>query len=232
MKRKIESPPSSLTGRVKIWDAPIRLFHWLIVVLIALAWWTAENGQMPWHKRLGYSIAGLLLFRLYWGMVGASTARFSGFVRGPVSVARYVGGLFRRPSAAGAPGHNPLGGWSVVALLGVMSAIVGFGLFSVDVDGEESGPLADRVSFDVGRLAAHWHHLLFNGLLALIGLHLCAIAFYAVVKRDNLVGPMITGRRKAAADTEGAVTAPLWRLLVGTALGVAFAIILAKGFRI
>ena len=155
MKRKTEAAPLASTVRIKVWDAPIRLFHWLIVILIALAWWTAENDQMLWHKRLGYSIAGLLLFRLYWGVVGASTARFSNFVKGPLEVVRYAGGLFKRPSDAGPPGHNPMGGWSVVALLGLMSAIVGFGLFSVDVDGEESGPFADRVSFDTGRLAAH-----------------------------------------------------------------------------
>jgi cytochrome b len=237
VKRTTEASGARIGARapIQVWDAPIRLFHWLIVVLIALAWWTAQNGQMQWHKRLGYAIAGLLLFRLYWGVVGISTARFSRFVKGPATVARYARGLLKRPSIAGPPGHNPMGGWSVIALLGAIGGIVGLGLFSVDVDGEESGPFADRVSFEAGRFAAHWHHLLFNGLLALIVLHLCAVAFYAVVKRDNLIGPMITGKRRAETEaeteTEGAVTAPLWRLFLGAALGVAFAVMLALGFK-
>jgi cytochrome b len=226
------SEPAQAGRRVRIWDRPTRLFHWLIVVLIALAWWTAQNGQMQWHKRLGYAIAGLLVFRLYWGIVGGSTARFASFLKGPGAVARYAAGLLKRPSTVGPPGHNPMGGWSVAALLAVMAAVVGFGLFTVDVDGEESGPLADRISFDAGRFAAHWHHQLFNGLLALIAIHLLAIAFYAVVKRHNLIGPMLTGRGRAAEGAGDLRSASAWRLGLGAVLAALFAVALARGFRL
>ena len=225
-------PAKASTVRVRIWDRPTRLFHLLIVVLIGLAWWTAQIGQMQWHKRLGYGIAGLLLFRLYWGLAGGSTARFSSFLKGPVTVARYAAGLFRRPSDIGPPGHNPMGGWSVAALLAVMGTVVGLGLFTVDVDGEESGPFADRISFDAGRVAAHWHHLLFNGLLALIGVHLFAIAFYAVVKRHNLLGAMITGQGRAGQGSQDVRPAGIWRLGVGMVLAAVFAVALGKGFKV
>ncbi len=222
--------PRRLTGEtatVRVWDGPIRIFHWSLAVLLPLAWWTAQQGQMGWHRLIGYAIAGLLAFRLWWGVAGGSTARFAGFVKGPRTVARYAASLFRG-SEPGPPGHNPMGGWSVLALLTLLIAEVGLGLFSVDVDGEASGPLADRVSFDAGRFAAHWHHLLFNGLLALIGLHLCAIAFYAAVKRDNLIGPMLTG---VGARGEGFRPAARWRLWAGLALAGGVALALAKGLK-
>ena len=224
-------PASTPRERVRIWDLPVRLFHWVIVVLIALAWWTAENDQLRWHLLIGDAIAGLLVFRLCWGLFGSSTARFSHFLKGPNAVARYAAGLFRRPAQVGPPGHNPMGGWSVVALLALMAAIVGLGLFSVDVDATASGPLADHVSFDHGRVAAHWHHLLFDGLLAFIALHLLAIAFYTLAKRDNLVGPMITGRKSMVEG--GGLRSGRWPLLLFAAgLGVVVAAFLLNGAKI
>jgi cytochrome b len=234
VKRKTElasKAPAAKAARLRVWDRPVRLFHWAIVILIALAWWTAKQGEMTWHRPIGYAIAGLLAFRLWWGVAGGSTARFSDFVKGPRAVAAYARSLARPDPDPGPPGHNPMGGWSVVALLGVLIAEVGLGLFSVDVDGDASGPLADRVSFETGRLAAHWHHWLFNGLLGLIGLHLCAIAFYALVKRDNLVGPMLTGSKPAPPGTKGLVGAPWWRFWMGVALAVVVAGALASGLR-
>jgi cytochrome b len=126
----------------------------------------------------------------------------------------------------GLPGHNPLGGWSVLALLGGVLAIIGFGLFAEDVDGEQSGPLAGRISFDAGRAASHWHHQAFNVLLGLIALHLCAIAFYALVKRDNLLGPMLTGRKAGVEPV--AVAAPIWRLALSVGVGLATAFALPR----
>jgi len=183
---------------VRVWDAPTRWVHILIIVLIGLAWWTESHDQMDWHIRIGCALLGVVLFRLAWGVVGAPTARFASFVRGPRTVWRYATKLVRGRVSEEGVGHNPMGGWSVVALLGVMAAEIGVGLFCVDVDGLESGPLADHVSFQAGRAAAHWHTVLFNVLLALIALHLCAIAFYGVVRRENLIGPMLTGRKRVA----------------------------------
>ena len=226
--------PAALRTEAKrapqVWDLPVRLFHWLLVALIAGAWWTADHGQMQIHRPIGYAIAGLLAFRLWWGVAGSSTARFSGFVKGPRAVVRYAVALARGGDAPGPPGHNPMGGWSVVGLLSLLTAEVGLGLFSVDVDGVESGPLADRVSFEAGRLAAHWHHWLFNGLLALIALHLLAIAAYAL-RRDNLLGPMLTGR-KASAAAPGLRPAAPWRLWAGIILGLLAAVALAKGLKL
>ncbi len=181
---------------VRVWDAPTRWVHGLIILLIGLAWWTESHDLMDWHIKIGCALLGVIVFRLAWGVFGGANARFKNFVRGPRTVLNYAAKLARSDPSESGLGHNPMGSWSVVALLGVMAAEVGFGLFCVDVDGLESGPLADRVSFHVGRAAAHWHTLLFNVLLALIALHLCAIAFYAVVRRENLIGPMLTGRKR------------------------------------
>ncbi|MHB8284960.1 MAG: cytochrome b/b6 domain-containing protein [Caulobacteraceae bacterium] len=215
--------------RIRIWDAPTRLVHWAIVILVALAWWTEAHDQMPQHLLCGYALLGVVLFRLIWGVLGSSTARFSGFVRGPVTVARYAGKLVRG-QASFVLGHNPMGGWSVVALLAVLAGIVGFGLFCVDVDGVESGPLAGRVSFDAGRAAAHWHHQLFNALLALIALHLCAIAYYAIFRRDDLVRPMLTGSRAAPDGTAPMQPAGWPRLIVSAVIAAAIAVWASKGF--
>jgi cytochrome b len=191
------SAPGAVSGRVvRVWDAPTRWVHGLIILLIGLAWWTERHDQMDWHIRIGCALAGVVLFRGVWGVIGSATARFSSFVRGPSAVLVYAANLFRRGAADGVVGHNPMGGWSVVALLGVIAAEVGVGFFCVDVDGLESGPLSNLVSFQAGRAAAHWHTVLFNVLLGLIALHLCAIAFYAVVRRENLIWPMVTGRKR------------------------------------
>jgi cytochrome b len=207
-----------------VWDLPTRLFHWPIAGLFAFSWYTAETGRMDWHRLSGETILGLLLFRLVWGFAGGSTARFAHFVRGPGTVLAYLRG------AKTGPGHNPLGGYSVIALLLVLCTQVGSGLFAVDVDGLESGPLSYLVDFDRGRQAAHIHHLCFNLLLALVGLHILAVLFYLVVRRRNLIGPMLTGRdRTLAAGEEGLRPAsPLWLLLaIVVAAGLAWWI--AKG---
>jgi cytochrome b len=218
-------------ARVGVWDAPVRIVHWLIALAMPALWWTAERDQLEWHRRLGYLVLALVVFRLIWGFAGASTARFAGFVRGPRAVADYARRLIRGERVE-TVGHNPMGGWSVVALIGLLTAEVALGLFSVDVDGLESGPLSALVSFDAGRLAAHWHHWLFNALLALIGLHLTAIAFYGLVKRDNLVRPMLTGSRPAADGAAQPMTAaPAWRALVAAAGAAALAVWIARGLR-
>jgi len=181
--------------RVRIWDLPVRLFHWCLVVLVSAAWYTAQIRAIQWHRAVGYAIATLVLFRLLWGFVGSTTARFAHFVRGPHALWTYARRelLVRRASLSA--GHNPLGGWNVVALLLLLSLQVGLGLFTVDVDGVASGPLSRWVSFDAGRRAAGLHHVIFNALLALIGLHLAALVYYRVHKRESLVRIMLTGVR-------------------------------------
>lgn len=216
--------------RVRVWDWPVRIVHWLIVAGVAALWWTGEHDQLDWHERIGFGVLGLVVFRVLWGFMGGSTSRFRNFVKGPRTVAAYAGRLARGESGPSF-GHNPMGGWSVVALLAVLAAEVGLGLFAVDVDGISPGPLARLVDFDTGRAAAHWHHLAFNALLALIALHLAAVAFYVLVKRENLLGPMLTGRRKASGLADSLVSAPLWRGLLAALIAMLLTIWIARGLR-
>jgi cytochrome b len=200
--------------RVRVWDAPTRIVHWALVLLVGASWWTAENGVMDWHRYSGYSMLGLLIFRIYWGFAGGSTARFSSFVRGPRRTLAYLRSLRDQNKPPAVPGHNPLGAWSVLALLALLLTQVGLGLFAVDVDGIESGPLSAFVSFDAGRQLAEWHEDLFNVLLFFIGLHLVAVLFYLLARRQNLIGAMVHGR--ATYEVNGDVQfAPAWRVVLG-----------------
>ena len=148
------------------------------------------------------------------------TARFSRFVKGPGDVLSYTGNLFR-PNYRASFGHNPLGALSVIAILLALIAQVVLGLFASDTDGLESGPLSPYVSYEFSQDAAALHEDAFNILLIIIGLHIAAIVFYLVAKRVNLIGPMITGSRKAV-DVEGPASGiapvPLWRFLLGVTI--------------
>jgi cytochrome b len=186
--------PASGAVPVKLWDLPVRLIHWSFVALLPALWWTSHDGNMSTHKLLGYVLMGLIIFRAIWGIVGSETARFRDFIKGPRAVASYVSGLSKGEKAPGL-GHNPLGGWSVVALLCLLASEAGFGLIAQDVDGIESGPLARYVSYDTADWARGWHSILFDALLVAIAVHIAAIVFYLVVKRDNLIAPMISGRK-------------------------------------
>jgi cytochrome b len=207
-------------SRVQVWDLPTRLFHWLIVALFAFSWWTSEHDHFDWHAWSGYAILTLLLFRIAWGFVGSTTARFSNFLRGPRAVLAYARHLFDRSSPA-TPGHNPMGGWSVMALLLLLLTQIVLGLFAVDVDGVDSGPLNYLVSFDTGRAAAHLHSLVFNLLLVFTGLHVAFIAFYLVYKRENLVSAMLVGAKlipQAAAQSLKFFS--IWRALLCLAIAL------------
>lgn len=213
--------------RIRLWDLPVRLIHWSLVVLLAALWWTWHSGRTPLHEKLGYITLGVLLFRLYWGVFGSSTARFSHFVKGPRQIAAYVRGTSRANI-----GHNPLGALSVILLLGLMMVEVGFGLFAQDVDAEESGALARFVSYDTADWARGWHAALFNEILAVVALHVLAIFFYLVVKRDNLVGPMVTGRKSFEEQVAQPAMASLTRALIGIVISGAIAWWVSAGLRI
>lgn len=217
--------PAAARRAIPVWDAPIRLFHWLLVLLIVFSWWSADARRMDWHRYSGYVVLGLLAFRILWGGVGSSTARFAGFVRSPAATLRYL-----RGEKAGV-GHNPLGAWSVLAMLGLLALQVGLGLFAVDVDGFESGPLSDRVSFEAGRQAAEWHHLVFNALLAVVMLHVTAIVAYLVFRRDNLIWPMISGSRRGGEGDGPMKPGSRLALFLSVALAALAAWAAAKGFR-
>jgi cytochrome b len=207
-----------LTGaKVAVWDLPTRLFHWTIVLLVPALWATHALDQMDLHILLGEIMLGLIMFRLIWGVIGSSTARFSGFLRGPGTVLRHLRGR----DAAEAFGHNPAGGWSVAAMLLLLAVQVGLGLFASDEDNLYSGPLARHVTEESSHILRDRHETLFYILLGFILLHVGAVLYYLLVKRDNLVGPMVTGRRDAPASGAAMIGAPLWRFLLAAGLAAA-----------
>jgi len=224
----VSADQKSARGAWRVWDAPTRLFHWLLVGAIAFAWWSAETDHMDWHLDAGYFVLGLVVFRLYWGFVGSTTARFGNFVVGPRTTLIYLCSLPKRaPSTA--VGHNPLGAWSIVAMLLLITVLAVLGLFAVDTDGLSSGPLSDRVDYETARLCAQYHATLFHVLQGLIALHILAVLFYLFYKRDNLIGPMLHGTRR---NGPAAIIAPLWRALPGLALAVAVVWFLAHGLKL
>jgi cytochrome b len=207
---------------VRIWDLPVRLFHWAIVLLVPALWATQEWDMLDTHILLGEIMLGLVLWRLLWGVLGSSTARFASFVRGPGAVLRYLRG------GGKGFGHNPLGGWSVVAMLLLLAVQVGLGLFATDEDALYEGPLAHRVSYETARTIAHRHETVFWVLVALIALHVVAILYYRFIKRDDLITPMFTGRGDAVAGEPTLVPAPLWRFGLSVLLATALTLVLAR----
>lgn len=212
--------------KVPVWDLPTRLFHWLLVALIGFSWWSAEEDHLDWHIWSGLAVLTLLVFRLLWGLFGSSTARFAKFVPGPKAVLSYL----RDMKGWRGIGHSPLGALSVIALLGMIAAQVGLGLFATDEDGLNEGPLAHLVSTDLADELAELHeHQGFDLLLILIVMHIAAILFYRLVLGKKLVGPMLTGR--AALDPRAAPMRPGkgWAAWLCLAAAVAFTGWIAAG---
>jgi cytochrome b len=219
------SEPAPAAPSVRVWDAPTRIVHWAIALLIPWSWWTASHDQLGRHRLSGYTLLGLLLFRLIWGVAGSETARFARFVKGPRAIGRYLSG--REPPPLG---HSPIGALSIVAMLAALAAQIGLGLFAIDEDGLEEGPLSHFVSFDTARLVAGLHHKVFWVIVALAALHIAAILFYRLVRGRNLVAAMITGRTRAAGP--GLAMAPWWRAVVAAGVAGAIAWFVANGARI
>src|SRR3546814_18648640 len=181
------------TVRVQVWDLPTRLFHWALVAAVAFSWYSAENGMTEWHERSGIAILAMLAFRLIWGFVGGQWSRFADCVKGPASAWRYlrdtVGG--RHPAHLG---HNPLGGWSVLALLAALAVQAGMGLFGTDEILYE-GPLYGLVAHATAARLTGWHHLFFHVGLALAFTHLAALLAYAGTLKTTPVRPVTPGRQ-------------------------------------
>jgi cytochrome b len=198
---------------VRVWDAPTRLFHWALVVLILMQFLTGKFDllDMDWHFRFGYATLALVVFRVLWGLFGSQTSRFSEFVRGPSAVVAYLRAL---PSAhvQDRAGHNPLGGWSVLALLSSVAVQALSGLFASD-DLDNAGPLAAHVSERTVRLMTRVHNWNENLLLGLIAVHVAAIVLYLLLRRDNLIAPMLGGRKRLA-EAVPLRFASTWRALV------------------
>jgi cytochrome b len=173
--------------------------HWLMVLLVATSWVTAELELLPLHHLSGYLLLALVLTRIVWGFMGSTTARFAHFVKGPKAIASAAARFFHRGASTTA-GHNPLGALSVLVLLGLLLTQAVLGLFTQDSDGIAPGPLADLLPRATGRAVADVHELIFHVLLAFIALHLVAILFHTGYKGDALLRPMITGRKVMPGD--------------------------------
>jgi cytochrome b len=178
---------------VLVWDAPTRLFHWLVVALVAAAYTTWRLNWMVWHGRVGYVLLALLLFRLLWGFFGSDTARFSRFLAAPRAVMQHITYALRREPDRQV-GHNPAGGWVVVLLLALLLTETLTGLYVAN-DIADEGPLTEFVPAPVANTISAAHAVLWDVLLALIALHVLAIAAYAAAKRQDLLLPMITGTK-------------------------------------
>ena len=178
---------------IRVWDAPTRLFHWAIVILLGLSWLTESRGLMGLHFLSGYSIIALLLFRVCWGLVGSETARFSHFVKGPIPALRHLARLHRREPDI-AIGHNAAGGWMVLAMLAILAVQVATGLCAND-DGNTEGPLFKYVGKDRSDWLSHIHAVNFTIIQIAVALHIVAVLIYLGLKRHDLIRPMITGRK-------------------------------------
>ncbi|MCB5189158.1 cytochrome b/b6 domain-containing protein [Methylobacillus arboreus] len=181
---------------ISTWDIPLRVFHWSLVTLFVIAIVTVKVGgnALEWHVWSGLALLALLIFRILWGFAGGTYARFSNFVRGPRAILGYIKGKGDKTI-----GHNPLGGWSVIAMLVLILAQVVTGLFSND-DIFTEGPLYSLVDKDTSDYLTYLHTINQYVLYVLIGLHVAAIIYYRVFKRENLVKAMITGRKQVPAS--------------------------------
>lgn len=187
---------SSAERFVRVWDAPVRIFHWALVALVLTSWITSEIGgnAMTYHMWSGYAILTLVAFRIVWGFIGSEHARFSGFLCGARALFGYASGLFGSSGRYYA-GHNPLGGISVIFMLASLLVQACTGLFAND-DIATEGPLTHLVSGATSSLLTTIHRYNFYVLVTLIAIHILAVLFYLVVKRDNLIGAMFTGRKR------------------------------------
>jgi len=206
-----------------VWDLPLRVFHWLLAGCVVASWATHELGVewFAWHVRVGYLTLVLLAFRIAWGFVGPRHARFAGFVRGPRATLAYLRALLRGeiPSSTG---HNPLGALSVLAMLGLLLLQAVTGLFAND-EIFNTGPLYGYVSDAQSDRLAGLHGRNFDWIVALIVLHLAAVAWYQLHKRVDVVGPMWTGRKPGHQVPEGESLdgQRLWLAVVLVALAAA-----------
>lgn len=217
-------PPTDPPRRaILVWDLPIRLFHWLTVALVVAAYVTWRLNWMDWHAYAGEALLALVLFRLAWGIIGSDTARFVLFLASPRAAFRHLACILRREPDEQA-GHNPAGGWMVVLMLGLLLGQTLTGIIDNN-DVADAGPLTDVMPAWLSNLIDDLHGWLWDALLAAIALHVIAIALYAVAKRQNLLRPMLTGRKTLPADARPPrVASPLWALLTLASAAVAAAL--------
>jgi cytochrome b len=179
-----------------VWDAFVRVFHWSLVLLFTVSVISGKVGgnAIQWHMWSGYAILALVTFRIIWGFVGGEYARYVSFLTGPVRAMKFAKGLLGKTHEH-VIGHNPVGGWMVVVLLVLLATQAGLGLFSND-EIATTGPLARYVSDETSITLMGRHRTIGNILLALVGIHIAAVLFHLVVKKENLIRAMFHGNKE------------------------------------
>lgn len=194
------------TTRNALWDLPTRIFHWAIVLCLPLSWWSAEFEKYDLHQWLGYTVIVLVISRICWGFWGSVHSRFVDFLVAPPRVVAYL-----RGREASGPGHNPLGGWSVMVLLLLLLVQAISGLFNSD-DVFFNGPLYYAASSEWRDIMGLVHELAFNALLAFVALHILAVFYHQFWRKERLVQPMIRGSAPGRSGRKAPV--PGWRALL------------------
>ncbi len=215
---------------VRIWDLPVRVFHWALVVLLGFLFWSGKTGgnAMEYHMYAGYLVLALVAFRIVWGFAGSTYARFGSFLTGPAKSIAFAKRLLSK-SPADVAGHNPIGGWMVLVMLLSLLVQTGTGLFAND-DIATEGPLMSFVSKSLSDRLSTIHSWNFNVLLVLAGLHVAAVLFHVFIKKENLVTAMFTGVRMigSTADVPATRFVSPWRALVLFALALVAVCLLVK----
>jgi cytochrome b len=219
-----DAAATALPATRLVWDLPLRVTHWALALAVAGCFATHYAGieWFTWHRRCGFVVLVLAVFRVVWGIVGTRHARFASFVRGPRAVLDYLRGAAARPA-----GHNPLGALGVLALLALMLLQAGSGLFAND-EIMNAGPFYGWIAPQLSNRITSLHRYSSDVLLVLVGLHVAAIAWYALARRERLVPPMFTGRKPAADVPAGeAITHSRTLLAVAIVAALACALVLA-----
>jgi cytochrome b len=228
-KTDFQSSPQNTEKKmysIRVWDIPTRVFHWLLVALVVFSFSTGKIGgnALIYHEWSGFAIIVLVVFRLVWGFMGGLQSRFITFVKGPAEVIRYASSLLRGDSMRHI-GHNPLGGWSIIAMLISLLIQAGTGLFAND-DILFEGPLYGWVSKKTSDWLTHIHHLNQKVLLVLVAVHICAVLFYLIAKHENLIKPMITGTKEWHQHQDSAWGNPALALTIAAVVAVVAYLIL------
>ena len=211
-----------------VWDLPLRLFHWLLVLAIVLAYVTATIGGswLEWHEVIGVFVLSLIVFRLVWGFVGSTTSRFSQFFPTPARLRQFFFSTWT------GVGHSPLGAISVLALLLMIIFHAVLGLFAMNEDADFQGPFYALISSTLSEKISVWHGVSFNALLFLIVLHVCAIFYYLFIKKRNLITPMITGKSGLTKDqaTSSELRTGAFTFFIAVSIAALFFWIIESGF--
>jgi cytochrome b len=218
--------PSTALVSAPVWDIFVRVFHWSLVTLFAVSVISGKVGGewIGWHMKSGYAILALITFRLIWGFVGGEYARYVSFLTGPIRAMKFAKGLLGKAHEH-VIGHNPVGGWMVVVLLLLLATQAVLGLFSND-EIATTGPLARYVSDATSITLMGRHRLIGNVLLALVGIHIAAVLFHVVIKKEGLIRAMFSGNKElppelaSQAHAARRASIPLGLVVISLAIAV------------